>query len=132
MPHNSAKITNICLRIMTTKTDFRRVQFSFLAWCLLCLLACNQDTDALVQEKVAERLVAFNAKKLQECQESLLQLAERKVDSLLLSEAQQALNDSLTKLRPGRPFQPANIPPIDSLSVKPIFKGIQPASRTGG
>lgn len=117
---------------MTTKTDFQRIQYSFLGLCLLLLVSCNQDTDALVQEKVAERVMTFKAKKSMECRESLLQLAERKVDSLLLTEAQMALNDSLTKLRPGRPFQPANIPPIDSLAVTPIFKGIKPASQTGG
>jgi hypothetical protein len=41
------------------------------------------------------------------------------------------LNDSLGRLRPGRPFQPAAVPPIDSLSVQPIFKSSKPASGSG-
>jgi len=106
-------------------------------WLAICLglliwTACNQDTEAIVQEKVAERVDAFKTKKSAECMEALLQTAEHTVDSLLLTDAQNALNDSLARLRPGRPFQPAAIPPIDSLTVKPIFDGIKPASRTGG
>ncbi len=90
---------------------------------LLLLACCKGDTDAVVQEKVAERVTAFKEKKRAECREALLSTAERTVDSLLLTEAQDALNDSLARLRPGRPFQPAPIPPIDSLMVKPIFDG---------
>lgn len=97
----------------------------------LMLLGCGGDKESIVQEKVAERVTAFKEKKRAECRESLLLKAEKTVDSLLLTEAQQALNDSLSRLRPGRPFQPAPVPPIDSLSVKPIFEGIRPASPTG-
>ncbi len=95
-------------------------------------LSCSRDKEAIVQEKVAERLTAFIEKEVAECRETLLQTAESTVDSLLLLEAQNALNDSLARLRPGRPFQPAAIPPIDSLSVQPILNGIRPASKTGG
>jgi hypothetical protein len=76
--------------------------------------------------------MVFKAKKSAECLEALLQTAEHTVDSLLLSEAQNTLNDSLSRLRPGRPFQPAAILPIDSLMVKPIFDEISPASQKGG
>lgn len=99
--------------------------------CAVLLVACGGDKEALVQSKVAERLADFNAKEIAECRESLLQIAERTVDSLLLLEAQNALNDSLSRLRPGRPYQPPKVLPIDSLEVKPIFDGIQPASKTG-
>ncbi|MBC7777361.1 MAG: hypothetical protein H7246_18150 [Phycisphaerae bacterium] len=90
---------------------------------LLLLASCQGDADAIVQEKVAERVTAFKEKKRGECREALLNIAERTVDSLLLTEAQNALNDSLARLRPGRPFQPMPIPPIDCLKVKPIFDG---------
>lgn len=118
--------------MMTTKSFlYRSIR---LAACLGLIFwtACTQDTEAIVQEKVAERVDAFKAKKSAECLESLLQTAEHTVDSLLLTDAQNALNDSLARLRPGRPFQPAPILPIDSLTVKPLFNGIKPASRTGG
>lgn len=82
-------------------------------------------------EKVQERVEAFRKKRTEACRESLLQEAERTVDSLLLTAAQQELNDSLTRLRPGRPFQPAAIPPIDSLGISPIFPSPKPASSTG-
>ena len=94
--------------------------------------SCNQDNETLVQQKVAERVDDFKAKKSLECRETLLQTAEHTVDSILLTEAQNALNDSLSRLRPGRPYQPAAILPIDSLTVKPIFEGLRPASKTGG
>ena len=97
------------------------------AWALACFFlffsACNRDKEAIVQAKVMERVTDFKAKKRIECRESLLQLAEKTVDSLLLQEAQNALNDSLARLRRGRPFQPPKILPIDSLAVKPIFEG---------
>ena len=98
---------------------------------LLMFLSCGSDQEALVQEKVAERVQDFKSKKAIECRESLLESAEKTVDSLLLAEAQNALNDSLSRLRPGRPFQPPAVLPIDSLKVKPIFDGVHPASKTG-
>lgn len=106
-------------------------QWGFGLFCLL-ILSCNQDKEAIVQAKVAERVNAFKAKKSMECRESLFEKAEKTVDSLLLAEAQNALNDSLARMRPGRPFQPPAVLPIDSLKVSPIFDGFGPASRTGG
>lgn len=99
---------------------------------VFCLQSCGRDTESIVQEKVAERVEAFVRKKREECRESLMQVAEKTVDSLLLTDAQASLNDSLARLRPGRPFQPAAVPPIDSLSVQPIFKNSKPASSSGG
>jgi len=115
-------------------TDFFKTslgQWAFSIFCLL-ILSCNQDKEAIVQAKVAERVNAFKSKKSLECRETLLEKAERTVDSLLLTEAQNALNDSLARMRPGRPFQPPAVLPIDSLKVSPIFDGFGPASRTGG
>ncbi|MFN0214237.1 MAG: hypothetical protein ACKVT2_08275 [Saprospiraceae bacterium] len=109
---------DICTLKMTT-THFKNLVKGALL--LLVFASCEGDKEAVIQAKVAERVEAFRAKKVAECRDALLQSAERIVDSLLLSEAQNALNDSLARLRPGRPFQPAVIPPIDSLQVKPIF-----------
>lgn len=96
------------------------------------LWSCGPDKEIIIKEKVAERVNDFVRKKKEECRESLLQSAEHIVDSLLLSDAQASLLDSLTRLRPGRPFQPAPVPPIDSLTVQPIFPNVRPASSTGG
>jgi hypothetical protein len=102
------------------------------ALALLICFACGRDKEEIVREKVAERVDQFTKKKNEECREALLQLAEKTVDSLLLTEAQRALQDSLARTRPGRPFQPPPVPPIDSLRIQPIFNGVQAASPTGG
>ncbi len=117
---------------MTKLLPLRKMTLKILGcFSAVLLFACGGDKEALVQAKVAERVMDFKAKEIAECRENLLQIAERSVDSLLLLEAQNALNDSLSRLRPGRPYQPARVLPIDSLEVKPIFDGIQPASKTG-
>ncbi|MFN0175636.1 MAG: hypothetical protein ACKVU0_13375 [Saprospiraceae bacterium] len=117
---------------MTAKYFYRILITPIALLLLLSLSSCGGDKDAIVQEKVAERVTAFKSKKRADCLESLLETAERKVDSILLAEAQNALNDSLSRLRPWRPFQPAPIQPIDSLTVKPIFDVIKSASEKGG
>ncbi len=117
---------------MTAKNIFQIALGPLGCLCLLLQASCSGDNEVIVQEKVAERVMVFKAKKRAECLETLLQTAEHMVDSLLLTEAQNALNDSLARLRPGRPFQPAAILPIDSLTVKPIFERIRPSSGTGG
>ncbi len=96
------------------------------AWMFAILLlsviwGCGPDNDTVVQVKVAERVNAFRDKKIAECENALLAKAEKMADSLLMQEAINALNDSLARSRPGRPFRPPAIPPIDSASVKPLF-----------
>lgn len=74
-----------------------------------------------MQEKVAERVSVYRAKKMMDCRESLLLEAGKIADSLLLAEAQAALRDSLARSRPNRPYKPAPLSPLDSGQVKPIF-----------
>lgn len=95
--------------------------------CLLLLActgiwACGPDRATLIGQKVSERVEAFRAKKKGECTAALLQRAEHLADSLLLAEAEAALNDSLSRTRPNRPAKPLPLPPIDSLKVQPIFR----------
>lgn len=94
---------------------------------MLAVVSCSYDKEEIIAQKVAERVSAFSAKKTEECRERLLNLAEHMADSLLLAEAQTALSDSLARLRPIRPLEPAAIPPIDSLTVRPIFEEPLPA-----
>lgn len=100
-----------------------------LLFCLAGLLlfgvstGCANDKDKIIAEKVTERLEEYTKKRKEECWQGLLAKAEKKVDSLLLAEAQQALQDSLSRLRPFKPLQPPPVPAIDSLSVKPLFDG---------
>lgn len=91
--------------------------------CCCCLLGCVEDKQKIIAEKVAERVNDFSEKKKATCRQNLLEKAERMVDSLLLAEAQQTLQDSLSRRRPFKPNQPPSIPAIDSLTVKPLFDG---------
>lgn len=88
---------------------------------LLFVSGCREDKAEIIRQKVAENVQDFRQKKMLECREILLREAEEIVDSLLLTEATNSLNDSLSRLRPFRPVQPPPIPPIDSLTVKPLF-----------
>lgn len=97
------------------------------AYALLLMLPllwwqCQEDKTALIAQKVQERVSEFREKKKQECRLALLQKAEKTVDSLLLAEARQALQDSLGRMRPFRPTQPPDVPAIDSSGIAPLFK----------
>lgn len=118
--------------MMSTKSFYSSATLAIVCFFVLHLTACFEDTEAIVQQKVSERVTVFKAKKSIECRAALLERAERVVDSLLLTEAQNSLNDSLARRRPGRPYQPPAIPPIDSFTVKPIFDQFRPASQNGG
>ncbi len=96
--------------------------YSFLLLLLLVFTQCQDDKTALIAQKVQERVQEFRMKKKQECQQTLLLKAERMVDSLLLTEARQGLQDSLSRMRPFRPIQPPDVPAIDSSKIAPLFK----------
>lgn len=88
----------------------------------LCIVAgCGSDKEAIIREKVEERVTAFRAKENAKCRETLLAEAAHIVDSLLLNEALTGVSDSLARLRPVRPLKPQPVPPIDSSPVKPLF-----------
>ena len=104
----------------------RRFLSNACVWLLLLycysLLGCGEDKKVVIAEKVNERVEDFKKKKKAECRQSLLSKAEKIVDSLLLAEAQQSLQDSLGRLRPFRPLQPPAVLPIDSSAVAPLFR----------
>jgi len=83
---------------------------------------CGPDKQSVIQQKVNSRIAEFVKKKKDECRKGLLEEAETIVDSLLSTEAQQQLRDSLNRARPFKPVEPPPVPPIDSLEVNPIFK----------
>lgn len=88
---------------------------------LLSVSACGPSQEKIVQEQVSQKVAEFRKKYTAECQARFLAEAERLVDSSLLAEAKAGLMDSLSLHKPGKPVQPAPIPPIDSATVKPIF-----------
>lgn len=87
--------------------------------------ACGDPKAEIVEQKVSEAMRKLREKKTAECRATLLQEAEKIVDSLLLAEAQIDLADSLARARPQKPARPLPVPPIDSLQVKPIFEQAQ-------
>lgn len=89
----------------------------------LLLESCTGNRDKLITETVQQRVTEFREKKKQECRKQLLRKAEIMVDSLLLAEAQAALQDSLARSRPFRPEQPPTVLPVDSFPVSPVFQG---------
>lgn len=115
------------------KTCFFNANIALWATCLLSALifACGKDKELIVQERVEERVSAFKRKKQLECQEELAQAAERIVDSILLVSAQAELLDSFARSRPYRPLQPPAIPPLDSLTVRPLFDSIRGTPKPG-
>lgn len=115
---------------MWAKTLTASIWFFLIAlMALFCVTACGPNKEQIVAEKIAERVRDFRKKEASKCREALLRDAENIADSLLLEEAKAALGDSLAALRPFKPPKPAQVPPIDSLSVAPIF---QAASSTRG
>jgi hypothetical protein len=92
----------------------------WIVWVLL-IAACRPDKTAEIQRKAQQRIEDFRKKHEAELKSTLLQRASTIADSILLAEAQAQVRDSLSRTKPFRPNQPAPIPPIDSLSVQPIF-----------
>ncbi len=98
--------------------------FPILFVSLLCLplgWSCGRSKERIIRDTVAERVAEFRKKEREKCRQTLLVEAGKAVDSLLLYEALDEVNDSLARLRPFRPVKPVNIPPIDTSAVKPIF-----------
>lgn len=121
LPHTSVQVF-VNLKIMHSKSTPCVFVKNLLAILLLSFaFACNKNKEEIIQQKVTDAVSDFRQKKMAECREILLREAEETVDSLLLLDATNSMNDSLARLRPFRPVQPPPILPIDSLQVQPIF-----------
>jgi hypothetical protein len=109
-----------------SNTVYRSGTFFFRAWALFAVCtffstSCSKDPSEIIEARVAERVNDFRQKELEKCRIALLEEANQTADSLMLKEAQAELNDSLLNRRPGKPYKPAPIDPIDSSAVRPIF-----------
>ena len=89
---------------------------------LLSNLGCGPDKETTIRAAVAERRATYISTALEQCRETMLQTAEKKVDSILLAEAQAAIRDSSMLSKPGKPLAPPPVLPIDSALVAPIFR----------
>jgi hypothetical protein len=107
---------------MYIKRDFF-FQAGVLFCCAIVLsTGCKKDNNRTINARVEERVHAVRVKKMEECRLELFAEANKLVDSLMLAEARAGLNDSLLNRRPGKPYKPAPIAPVDSSPVGPIFK----------
>lgn len=95
---------------------------AFAVLLLVAGAACSGKKERLIRQKVEERVADFRKKEAVRCRETLWTEAEKIVDSLLLYEALEEVNDSLKRLRPFRPVAPGVLVPVDSVFVKPIFE----------
>jgi hypothetical protein len=101
-------------------------RFGFCRCCLFFLFSfvssgCQEDRSAMVRQKVQERVAEFREKQRVACRMALYEKAGRMADSILIAEAKQEVQDSLGRLRPFRPSQPPDVPPVDSARVAPLF-----------
>lgn len=101
-------------------------RFGFSFCCLFFFFSfissgCQEDRSAIVRQKVQERVEEFRGKQRIACRTALYEKAGRMADSILIAEARQEIQDSLARLRPFRPSQPPDVPPVDSARVAPLF-----------
>jgi hypothetical protein len=85
------------------------------------LLACNPDRTAEMQEEITRRVERERKVYGEACKTKIMLSAEALADSLLLTEAKLQVNDSLRNRLPYKPLPPAEVAPIDTAVVKPLF-----------
>ncbi len=97
-----------------------------------CESATHIDKEAVIEEKVQERLNSFKRVIMAKCKKAVLEEAGAMADSIILERA-KALKDSLPRpLKPSRPEQPDILELKDSLTLAPFLDEVQqkPASET--
>ena len=87
----------------------------------LSLLACKDNTNERMAVAIQQKVDKYRIKKEKECRASLLDLAEQRVDSMLLADALRNGLDTLTVQNRRRPYMPEKIAAWDSIEVKPLF-----------
>ncbi|MEM1216347.1 MAG: hypothetical protein AAGJ82_11715 [Bacteroidota bacterium] len=97
---------------------------------LLLSTACESsthiDVDAVIMEKVEERLAKFKAVRQERCQARVWEEAGRIADSIILLEARRSKDTLDRPLRPTRPEKPALKTLEDSLELAPLFRDSLP------
>ena len=99
--------------------------FSLLLVCLGslgCESANYVDADAVIAEKVEERLTEFKRIIDQRCQDRILDAAGKIADSIIMERA-RLYKDTLDRpLKPLRPDKPELLALPDSLPLAPLFR----------
>lgn len=92
---------------------------------LLALVSCESathvDIDAVIEEKVAERLNEFERVLMQRCQDRANEEAGAIADSIIIEQARRQKDTLGRPMRPLRPDQPELKTLEDSLELAPLF-----------
>ena len=104
-----------------------------------CQSSTHVDIDAVIEEKVQERLAEFKRVIDLRCRDKMLEEAGLIADSMVLLQARLKKDTLNRPLRPVRPDEPELKTLNDSLPLKPLFETTiskpqtsQPASKTQG
>ncbi|MEL6655382.1 MAG: hypothetical protein AAFP77_02905 [Bacteroidota bacterium] len=88
---------------------------------LSCESATHVDIDAVIEEKVQERLDEFRRVINERCEAKALEEAGMLADSIIIAQARLKQDTSNRPPRPLRPDQPEPMTLEDSLELAPLF-----------
>lgn len=86
-----------------------------------CESATHVDIDAVIAEKVEERLNEFESIINRRCRERAMEEAGLLADSIIIEQARRKKDTLSRPLRPLRPDQPELLQLKDSLELAPLF-----------
>ncbi|WP_020537222.1 hypothetical protein [Lewinella cohaerens] len=86
-----------------------------------CESATHVDIDAVIAEKVEERLTEFEAIINRRCLDRALEEAGLLADSIIIEQARRKKDTLDRPLKPLRPDQPELLELKDSLELAPLF-----------
>ena len=95
--------------------------FFCLSFFTACESATHVDIDAVIAEKVQERLTEFEKIVNRRCMDRALEEAGLLADSIIIEQARRKKDTLDRPLRPLRPDQPELLQLEDSLELAPLF-----------
>ena len=95
-----------------------------------CSSPSEIDVDAVIHEKVTERLASFKQVLEQNCRDKVYEEAGLIADSIILEYAKMKKDTNYRPLRPLRPEQPEFQVLEDTLLLEPLFDTIVPSVDT--
>lgn len=103
-----------------------RIVCYIIIFALASLFSCTEvrvgDPKVLMQKELERRIAEFNLEQMRSCKEEALYDAETYVDSVLFSEANVELLDSVSMIvKPAKPYRPDYIKDIDTSAITPFF-----------
>ena len=105
-----------------TPSTMRYLLLTLLSFCLACESATHVDIDAVIEEKVTERLDEFQRVVNLRCRNRALEEAGLLADSIIVERARRRLDTLQRPIRPMRPDRPELLRLEDSLELAPLFK----------